>query len=391
MPPATSTPLPPQRRRAGRRAMGVRGWFALLVLLPTLLVAGYYVFFAANIYESEARFLIRNRTAGGGVSGGNPLDALGGRMAPMASAIGGARPAMEESRAVTAWASSHAAVTALRREIDLVAMWRREEADSIARLWWERPQSEWLLWYFRRRVTVTLDPETGVMQLRVHAFRPEDAQQLAQEIMRKSEELVNTFSARSIADTLRAAQEDVNKAERRVLAAREALIAFREREQAFDPGASATGAVTTIAQLQATLTQARTEYEERRRFMRPDNPQLQVLQNRVAALQAQIATERARVTRGDEALTQQVAGFERLELERLLADRELSSATTSLEQARSDALRQQVFVMHVAEPQLPEYALYPRATFNTLTVFVSLAVAFGIGWLLVVSAREHQA
>ena len=141
--------------------------------------------------------------------------------------------------------------------------------------------------------------------------------------------------------------------------------------------------------MQAQLTQARTELQEKRAFMRVDNPQIQVLQNRVAALQAQIATERGRVTRGDEALTQQVAGFERLDLERQLADRELSSATASLEAARSEALRQQVFILRVADPQLPDWPLYPKAVFNTLTVFVSLSVLFGVAWLLIVSAREH--
>jgi hypothetical protein len=94
--------------------------------------------------------------------------------------------------------------------------------------------------------------------------------------------------------------------------------------------------------------------------MRPDNPQIQVLNNRIAALSAQIATERGRVTRGDEALTQQVAGYERLQLEREFADRQLASATASLEQARSDALRQQVFLLRVAEPNLPQRATYPQ-------------------------------
>ena len=47
------------------------------------------------------------------------------------------------------------------------------------------------------------------------------------------------------------------------------------------------------------------------------------------------------------------------------------------------------FVLRVADPQLPEWALYPRAIFNTLTVLVSLSVLFGVGWLLIVSAREH--
>jgi capsular polysaccharide transport system permease protein len=225
----------------------------------------------------------------------------------------------------------------------------------------------------------------------VQAFRPGDAQLLARQVLDISEGLVNRLNERTIADTLRVAQRDVEEAEKRVLAAREAVIAFRERESAFDPAATAGGAVATITALTGALTQARTELNERRVFMRPDNPQLQVIQNRITTLEAQIATERHRVTRGDEALTQQVAAYERLELERQMADRQLASSVSSLEAARSDTLRQHVFITRISDPYLPEYALYPRGVFNTFTLFVSLSVLFGIGWLLVVSAREHAA
>ncbi|WP_237214474.1 capsule biosynthesis protein [Falsiroseomonas oryziterrae] len=354
------------------------------MLVPTAILAAYYAFVAAPLYESEASFVVRNR--GAMASAGAGADGRGGGMA---GAFATSRPAMEEARAVLAYIDSHAAVAAIRRDTDIVGLWRVPEADALSRLWWSEPQAEWLLWYWRRRVMAEFDPETAVLRLRVQAYRPEDAQGLAARLLQASETLVNTFSARSIADTMRAAQEDVEKAEARVLAAREALIAFREREAAFDPQAAATGAMSTLAALNNTLAQARTELAERRAFMRPDNPQLQILQNRIAALQAQIAAERQRVTRGEEALTQQVASFERLELERQLADRQLASAVTSLEQARSDAIRQQVFIMRVADPHLPEWPRYPRGTFNTFTVFISLSVLFGIGWLLVVSAREH--
>lgn len=367
--------------------MSVGWWFALLVVLPTLIAGAYYAFVASDIYESEARFIVRTRSGGGGGGGGS--DGGGGRVAAMASLFTNAGPGQEEARAVVAYLDSTAAVAALRQNLDLVELWRRPEADFLARLWWERPEIEWLLWYFRRRVMVDFDPETSVLRLRVQAFRPQDAQQLAQRVMQISEELVNTFTARTISDTLRVAQEDLAKAEQRVVAAREAVIAFRQREQAFDPTSSAGAAVETISRLEAALTQARADLQERRSYMRPDNPQIQVLQNRITALQAQIRTERTRLNRGEEALPQQVAGFERLALEQAFADRALTSATASLEQARSDALRQQVFLMRIADPYLPEYPGYPRVWFNLLTVFISLSVLFGIGWLLTVSAREH--
>lgn len=375
-------PLPKPRPRIGPMRL-----FLLLVLLPTLLVGAYYATYAADLYESEARFLVRGRSAGGGGAGGGA-----GGNAVMAGLMGGGavmRPGAEEAQAVAKFVDSHDAVAGLRRTLDLVAIWRRPEADLLSMLWWAEPEAERLLRYYRRRVILEYDRETGVTTLRVLAFRPDDARQVAQEVLRLSEELVNTFSRRSIGDQIRVAQRDVEVAEGRVLAAREAVAAFREREQALDPTRSAAGALESIGRLEAALAQARAELQERRAFMRPDNPQIQMLNNRIAALQAQIAVERGRSTRGEEALTQQVAGYERLLLEREFADRQLASATASLEQARSDALRQSVFLMRVAEPHLPERALYPHAVFNTLSVFVSLTVLFGIGWLLIAGAREH--
>jgi capsular polysaccharide transport system permease protein len=362
----------------------MRGWFLLLVVLPTLAVGVYFYGFAANIYESEARFVVRTRGSGNA----NPMADIAGA-SRMASLFPAARTGSEEGRAVVAYVDSHAAVAALRGSLDLVDLWRRPEIDAISRLWWDQPQAEWLLWYYRRRVRMALDPDTGVMILRAQAFRPDDAQTLSRALLALSERLVNTLSERGSTDALRSGEEDLARAEARVAAARDALIAFREREQAFDPARAAAGAVETIGRLEGALAQARTELQERQTFMRPDNPQIQVLRNRIEALQAQIAAERGRMTRGGEAMTQQVAGFERLELERMLADRQLASATASLEAARTEAIRQQTFVLRVAEPHLPEAALYPRAAYNTLTVFVSLAMLFGVGWLLIVSAREH--
>jgi capsular polysaccharide transport system permease protein len=367
-------------RPVRRKRFGTSLWFLLLVLLPTALVGGYYAGYAADLYESEARFQVRGRGASTSAAAG--IGAIAGMPAALRS--GG-----EESQAVKNFVDSYDAVTGLRRQLDLISIWRRPEADLLAKLWWDDPEAERLLRYYRRRVTLHYDIETGVSTLRVLAFRPGDAQAITAELLRMSEELVNRFSLRSIEDGMRAARQEVAAGEARVLAAREALVVFREREQALDPTQSAVGAIQRIQGLEQALGQARAELQERRSFMRPDNPQIQVLNNRIAALTQQITTERGRVTRGDEALTQQVAGYERLQLEREFADRQLASALASLEAARSDALRQQVFLMRVAEPNLPERALYPTGVFTTLTVFLALSVTFGVAWLLIAGAREH--
>lgn len=371
--------LPPKRRwRRSLLPQTVKGWYMLLVLLPTLLVGAYYATYAADLYESESRILVRGRgaPAAGGAGG-------------IVAAVTGGRGGMDEARAVAAYIDSLDALAGLRRSLDLVAIWRRPEADLVSRLTSDDPAAERLLRYYRRRVTVSYDIETNITTLRVLAYRPGDSRDIAEALIVLSENLVNRFSARTAADTIRVAREEVEIAERRVTAAREALNNFREREQALDPTRSAGAAVENVTRLEALLAQTRAELQEKRAFMRPDNPQIQVLNNRIAALVAQVGAERARSTRGEEGLTQQLSGYERLQLEREFAEKQLTSAISSLENARADAQRQAVFLMRVVEPNLPERASHPRGRFNTLTIFAGLTILFGIGWLMVAGAREH--
>jgi capsular polysaccharide transport system permease protein len=130
--------------------------------------------------------------------------------------------------------------------------------------------------------------------------------------------------------------------------------------------------------------------------MRPDNPALQNTRNRIQALERQIATDRSRHTDattnlGSAVLARQLAAYERLMLEREFADKQLASATASLEMARVEAQRQQLYLSRIVQPNLAVYALYPRSFTTTASILLGLAIAYGIGWLLIVGMREHAA
>ena len=80
-----------------------------------------------------------------------------------------------------------------------------------------------------------------------------------------------------------------------------------------------------------------------------------------------------------------------MSVERELARAQLASATASLERARADAQRQQIFLLRVVEPNMAEWARHPKSTLNTAYVFLCLSVAYGLAWLLVAGMREHAA
>ena len=363
--------------------------FFLLVILPSLLAGGYLYLVAAPQYVSEARFVVSSR--GGGTDIGAQIAGLRGIAGAALGGFGGGA-ASSEATSIRDFLTSLDAVMRAQSHLDLISLWQRPEADPIARLW--RSEPELLARYFNAMVNVSLDPMTNVTTLRVRSFRPEDSKALAEELLHSAEALVNRLSERARNATLQIAHQEAEGAERRVQESRAALVRFREQERELDSAGAVQSAVALRGQFEGMLAQARAELTERLKFMQPDNPALQATRNRIEALERQITAERSRHTEGasvsgEGVLSRQLAAFERLMLEREFADRQLASATASLEAARVEAQRQQIFLSRIAEPNLAVYPLYPRKLTNLASIFIGLAIAYGIGWLLIIGMREH--
>jgi capsular polysaccharide transport system permease protein len=380
----------PQEPKRQRWFNGVwRKPFFLLVILPSLLTAGYLYIVAASQYVSEARFVVSSR--GGGTDIAAQMAGMRGLAGAALGGFGGGA-ASSEATSIRDFLTSLDAVTQAHSRLDLISLWQRPEADPLARLW--RSEPELLARYFNAMVNVSLDPMTNVTTLRVRSFRPEDSKVLAEELLQSAEALVNRLSERARNATLQIAHQEAEVAERRVQEARASLVRFREQERELDSAGAVQSAVALRGQLEGQLAQTRAELTERLKFMRPDNPALQATRNRIEALERQITAERSRHTEGaasggEGVLSRQLAAFERLMLEREFADRQLASATASLEAARVEAQRQQIFLSRIAEPNLAVYPLYPRKLTNLASIFVGLSIAYGIGWLLIVGMREH--
>ena len=88
-------------------------------------------------------------------------------------------------------------------------------------------------------------------------------------------------------------------------------------------------------------------------------------------------------------LTSKSANFERLVLEKGFADKQLASALTSLESARSEAERKQLYLERLVQPNLPDKALEPRRIRSIFMVLLVGIISWGVVSLLVASVKEH--
>lgn len=376
-------PLAPVGSMSGRE--GWRGWmaerpFTMWVILPSLIAALYLFFVAAPQYVSESRFTVRAQMPRMPAAGGVGADMLG---------AAGFLPSPDNIASVRDFLLSHDAVRKTRQKTDLVEIFRRPEADPLFRLWWPNPTAERLRWFYRWQVTVTVDPTTGISDLRVWTFRPSDSLALSNILLELSEELVNEMNNKIREEALRVARAELRRAEARLTDARVALTMFRQQEREVDPTATATAAVGTISSLQSDIARARSELQTLQGFARPGSPQIINLENRIRGMEAQVAAERSRIATASTGVTEQIETFARLNAEVALAQAQLEARVIVLDRANSEATRQSIFLSRVVDPNLAERSLFPLPYWASLYVFLSLSVLYGMAWLILTGMREH--
>ena len=114
------------------------------------------------------------------------------------------------------------------------------------------------------------------------------------------------------------------------------------------------------------------------------------LRDRVVGLERQLSAQNARMTDA-QGTAPRMADYQRLQMKLDFAAKRYAGVATALETARENALKQQLYIVRVVAPNLPVRALYPRSLLIVTSVFASLLVAYGIGWLIVAGVREHAA
>lgn len=356
-------------------------WFVALVIVPTLLTAVYYYLIAADQYQSEAHFIVRTaESSPTPTSGFSQLLGLGG----------GASQSRSEAMSVNDYLESQQAVNALNQRVNLVERFRRSEADPFTRLWFSQPTPEMLRRYYGKQVDVRYNQDTGITTIRVRAFRPGDSFTIINQLLQLGEARVNALNRRSQEDALKNARRQLAEAEEALLGIQGRLTAFRQQRGDLDPEGSGKAQIGLVATLEGQLTAARAQLNAMRGIIAPTSPQFVATAARVRALEAQVAGQAGRLTAGGSAIAARLGNYQDLQIRQDFAAKRYEVAAANLEKARDAAMKQQLYIVRVVDPNLPVKSEFPERGKVLLTVLLSLLIAYGIGWLLVAGVREHS-
>ena len=355
-------------------------WFGLFVILPSLLGVLYFGFIAADIYVSESRFVIKapDKQSTSGASIGSLLQGTG---------LGGGQ---EQSSEIIGYLESRDALADLSERVDVQAAFSSDEADPLSGFPrpWQSRSFEDLYSYYSSMVTVMPDPTSGLTQLSVQAFTPQEAQAINEGLLSLSEDLVNRLNRRVNAQAIEEAEDRVRVAQQRVREARIELGAYRNSAEILDPQQQGMGVIAATNELIAQETALRSQLSQMRRIA-PNHPSIPALEQRIAATGQQIASQTGRAVGTSDGLASRITQYEGLLVEQEFATQLLTVANAALEQARVEAQQQQFYLERVADPNLPDAAILPNRIKSILAVIFASLCLYLVGWMLAVGIREH--
>ena len=378
----------PQMQSDGIPSRGENWWarrstfekeVGLFVLLPTLLTFGYCALVASPMYVSETKFAVRNAVE----------QSVGVDIASQLFKT--ASTSVQDARIVDAYLRSPDVFEKLDGELQLTQHYSDTSRDWISRL--ASPPTLWDKETFWQRVAQPkIDVDSGIVTFTVRAYTPDMAQDIAAGILRQGEALINEMNERSRNDAIRLAESEVKVAQERIVKAQKALEAFRDEHKELDPKATATGLQSLVFELEGERSKVKAELAEARSYMKPTAPQVKALEKRLTAVETQLNAEKARIAgkpAEGSAINSWVSQYENLMIESEFAQKQLTTAMSAYEQARSMALAKSRYLVAIQQPTLPDESRYPRTWVFTLCAFFGFFLIYGLVRLIVASIREH--
>jgi len=356
--------------------------FTLCVLLPAFLGTVYYLAVASARYVAGAGFAIRSTEA----SGTDMIGAITG--------LSTAQSTTSDAYILLKYLGSRDIVERVAQDFPLQEHFSDEETDWLSRLSWGS-SIEALVDYWNRGIHANYNSASGIVTFEVEAFDPLAAERLASLVLAYCRDLVNHLSGEARRDAVAFSAAEVARAEARLKAALEAIRQFRESEQSLDPAGAARIRLELVGGLERQLADIRARISALQASLDKEAPSLRSLIRQAEALEQQISRQQAEMTAhhadaaGSATLSNQLAIFETLEVERSFAQQYYASALSSLETARINADRHQRYLAVYSAPAAPQEVAYPRRFLNIFLLTTGLTLLWAIGALIGYAVRDH--
>ncbi|EKS9799916.1 hypothetical protein QDD76_000968 [Burkholderia cepacia] len=355
--------------------------FLITVVIPTSISIIYFGLIASDQYTSVSSFLIRSpqQTNAAGLGG-------------ILKGVGGFSQSDGDAYTVQKYILSRDAMMVLDKEQHIKSAFQKATIDFVNRFsvfGLNDSFEKFYIYYGKNIVDAKVEAESPIVTLSTNAYDAHLAWSMNKRLLELSEQIVNQMNKRARADLINTAQHDVDLAKENDRIATLALAHYRNTAGVIDPERQSTIPLQQVGKLQDDLISTRVQIAQMERLS-PSNPGLPTLKDRAKLLQQAIDQVSQRVAGAQGAsLASKAAEFQRLTLEKEVADKILAGAITLLDQARVEAERKQLYLERISEPSLPDYAMSPHRGRAILATFLLGLILWGVLTIVIGGVKEH--
>jgi len=235
------------------------------------------------------------------------------------------------------------------------------------------------------------------MEMRLQAFTPEKAREVAVETLRLSQNMINDLNEQARADAMRYALLDLDEAVARLKTARESLTRFRSSNQLVNPEADIQGRMGVMNNLQQQLAEALINLDLLTGTTSEGDPRLRQAERLIAVIRQRIASERAQLSSGGtleggtgDDYPQLIAEYEGLTVDREFAEENYRAALAAVDLARANASRQSRYLATYIAPTVAETSEYPRRGLILGLAALFLTLGWSVMALVYYSVRDRS-
>lgn len=362
--------------------------FVIFVIIPTLLAFIYIAFIQSRQYVAESKFVIRAATEPKASGVTDTLTVL----SKISGGSSGTKSTAQDGFIVADYIRGRTIVSDIGGKDFMRQLFSRPAIDYASRLS-DTSSMEDMWKYWNQHVSATLDTISGVVTLRVRAYSPQDALVVNENILKLCETLINTMSDRSRNDAVKRAENEIDLASKKLVEAKKQLLEFRNRNVLIDPATKALAIGDMIGKLTIKRIEVQNNLSALSSSLSAESPSQRLLTNQLNVLNKQIDDLKGELTGSADSprVSAEIGEFEQLKLTEIFTQRMYQIAQTSFEKARQEAAKQQLFLVTIVKPLMPEEPLIPQVGVDTFLFFSLVLIFYGIASLLIASVRDHAA
>lgn len=344
----------------------------------SLLAAIYWLFIATDRYVSNAHVIVQRTDLTSGAS--NDLASV---------LLDGGAGNREDQLILRDYLRSRDMMMKVDRELNLREHYSQASIDPFSRLsFGGSPEN--MHDYYLDRITVNFDDYAGVLVIEAEAFDAPTARRITTMMVAEGEQFMNRMAQSLAQDQVGFLEDQTQRLGQRAMSARQALLAYQNRQGIVSPQASTEAIGAVVANLESQRSELQVELASLQAYLVPNHPSIVELQQQISAIDRQIAQENSRLAGGGNRLNTKLEQFQRLEMEAEFAQQLYQTALTALEKGRVEGTRTIKKMSIIEDPTMPGEASRPDRIYQAVLYAFFAFVIAGILQLLVAIVRDHK-